>query len=99
MHELSQNYLLSLPLSPLSPLSEKPKNGSSFLLWQIIYTDAAIKSMRRLEAEKRFLENENNTLKARLSELEEEIESLKQKIAKSSKTSKNSSKRKNKGPK
>jgi transposase len=89
MHELSQNYLLSLPLSPLS---EKPKNGSSFLLWQLIYTDAAIKSMRRLEAEKRCFENENDTLKARLSELEEENASLKQEIAKLSKTSKNSSK-------
>jgi transposase len=89
MHELSQNYLLSLPLLPLS---EKPNNGSSFLLWQIIYTDAAIKSIRRLEAEKRRIENENDTLKARLSRLEEENESLKQKIAKLSKTSKNSSK-------
>lgn len=90
MHKLSQNYLLPLPL-PLA-LSEKPKNGSPFLLWQIIYTDAAIKSIRRLEAEKCCLENENDTLKARLSELEEENESLKQKIAKLSKTSKNSSK-------
>jgi transposase len=86
MHKIEQNYPLSLSATP------HPQNGSSFLLWQIIYTDAAIKSIRRLEAEKRRLENENDTLKARLSEVEEENKILKQKIAKLLKTSKNSSK-------
>lgn len=73
-------------------LSQKPKNSFSLLLWQITHADAGIKNLRRLEAQKRCLENENHTLKARLTSLEEENESLKQKLAKLSKTSKNSSK-------
>ena len=88
MHKLKLKHNYPLSLSVSSP----PQNGFSILLRQMMCADLVIKRIRQLEEENHCLQNENETLKAKLSELEKENKHLGQKIAKLLKTSQNSSK-------
>lgn len=81
------------PIHPLLlPENQYGQYDPSFLIKQRLYTEIAIKRIRQLEAENLCFETENSRLKTKLSRLEEENRDLEQKIAKLSKTSKNSSK-------